>query len=331
MGRECVKIYGSFEWAPAIEADPDNGILARPAKDRHDLDTVFTKFDRHFGVHLYRNIKRQEFLHTKRGSMSIMDFIAALKRKAEHCQYGDHKEGFICDMVINGVNDAKCSEKLMEIPADELTLDKVIKICRQVELTSAHLKSINAENPNVNIARTQSCDIQKARGTQLSQPGKGKRVRFHRPPKGRGRGQRSYTQANVHFAQDGLNYNGMHLYANSENYHDMHIDTSNTMNEMCKQCTVKDVFTTNTNSSDTTDEWKVKLGVENQKFCLEIDTGAMCNVLSKQMADRFNTIASIENSDTIINGISGQPTKAYEKIKLPCNYKGMTRNLEFQI
>ena len=60
-----------------------------------------------------------------------MDYISELKRKAEHCEYGDQREGLICDMVINGVNDKKCSEKLMEIPVGELTLDKVIQTCRQ--------------------------------------------------------------------------------------------------------------------------------------------------------------------------------------------------------
>lgn len=48
-----------------------------------------------------------------------MDIIAELKRKAEHCQYEEQKEGFICDIVINGVNDPKCSEKFMEIPDDD--------------------------------------------------------------------------------------------------------------------------------------------------------------------------------------------------------------------
>lgn len=70
-----------------------------------------------------------------------MNYISELKRKAELCEYGQQKEGLICDMIINVVNDMKFSQKLMEIPAGELTLDKVIQTCRQVELTNAHLKT----------------------------------------------------------------------------------------------------------------------------------------------------------------------------------------------
>ena len=141
MGRESVKIYDSFEFAPSVEANEEAGILAQAAEDRYDFETFFKKFDRHFGVHNCRNIKGQEFLNSKWQNLSIIDYISEIKRKAEHCQYGDQKEGFICDMIINGINDAKCTEKLMEIPSDHLSLDRVIQVYRQVELTNLHLKS----------------------------------------------------------------------------------------------------------------------------------------------------------------------------------------------
>ncbi|KAH3719895.1 hypothetical protein DPMN_062779 [Dreissena polymorpha] len=102
MGRECVEIYDSFVWMPEVLADEDNGIANRPAEDRYYLDTVLTKFDHHFDVHNFRNIKRQEFLNSKRGQLSVMDYIEELQRKAEYCQYIAQKDGFICDMIING-------------------------------------------------------------------------------------------------------------------------------------------------------------------------------------------------------------------------------------
>ncbi|KAH3866640.1 hypothetical protein DPMN_029738 [Dreissena polymorpha] len=104
---DCVKIYDSFTWAPIIESKEEFGIVARDDEDRYDLDTVFGKFDCHFGVHNYRNIKHQEFLNTKRGNKSIMDYISELKQKAKQCQYGNHQEGFICDMIINGIGDKR--------------------------------------------------------------------------------------------------------------------------------------------------------------------------------------------------------------------------------
>ena len=44
MGREAVKIYDSFTWAPEVEADEVNNIAGQPGEDRHDLDTVSISF-----------------------------------------------------------------------------------------------------------------------------------------------------------------------------------------------------------------------------------------------------------------------------------------------
>jgi hypothetical protein len=153
MGRDAIRIHDSFEWAPGAPADEEHEILEIEAEDKHSIEHVFAKFDRHFGVHNFRNIKRQELLNTKRGTMTIMDFISELKRKAENCEYGDQKEGFICDMIINGVNDAKCSERLMEIPAANHTLETVTQTCRQIELTTAHLKSLETGEEDTKVLR----------------------------------------------------------------------------------------------------------------------------------------------------------------------------------
>ena len=152
MGLEAMKLYETFVWAPAVAAvaaDPANGVEARaavPAEDKNNLEHVFKKFDNHWGVQKYRSLKRQEFLDTVRGpNQPVMDFIAELRRKAEHCDYGAAKEDFICDKIINAVNDEKISERLLELPDEEVKLNKVIQVCRQVELTAAHLKVIKGD------------------------------------------------------------------------------------------------------------------------------------------------------------------------------------------
>lgn len=152
MGMDHIRTYDTFTWAPAVDAiaeDAGGGIeavAAQPGEDKHDLDTVFVKFDAQFGVHRYRSIKRQQFLSIKRGEKEgIMLFIANLKRAAQHCSYGDQEEDFVCDMVINRVRDKTCTEKLMELSDENLNLSNVIKICRQVELTRSHLKNLDEE------------------------------------------------------------------------------------------------------------------------------------------------------------------------------------------
>lgn len=178
MGIECIKIYDTFEWAPeipAVEANVENNIEARPAvpaEDKHNLEHVLLKFDQHWGVQRYRTIKRQEFLATARKeNQTIMDYIAELKRKAEHCDFRDNKDSFICDKIINSVNNEKCSERLLDLPDDELTLNKVTQICRQVELTTAHLKKLTFNNNHSEtMQNVNSTSTSNNRGRQAAGP-----------------------------------------------------------------------------------------------------------------------------------------------------------------
>ena len=162
MGKNHIATYDTFMWreeVPAVVANADQGIEAHaaiPWEDKYNLDHVFAKFDQHFGVHPYRSTKRQEFLKTIRGSkQSMMSFIAELKKKAEFCDYGEKRDSFICDMVINKINDSWCTEWLMELPDHELTLDNVIRICRQVELTKSHVDSFSKDNGETQVHQAQ--------------------------------------------------------------------------------------------------------------------------------------------------------------------------------
>ena len=55
----------------------------------------------------------------------------------------------------NKVNDSRCTERLMELPDRELTLDNVIQICRQVELTKSHADSLSKDNGETQVHQAQ--------------------------------------------------------------------------------------------------------------------------------------------------------------------------------
>ena len=58
----------------------------------------------------------------------------------------EYEDGMIIDMIINRVQDSKCTEKLMELEDEELTINNVMRICRQVELTQAYVKALECRN-----------------------------------------------------------------------------------------------------------------------------------------------------------------------------------------
>jgi hypothetical protein len=125
MGRDHIVTYDTFTWRAAVAAvaeDADYGIEAQaavPGEDQYELDHVFRKFDEQFGVHRFRSVKRQEFPQSKRqDKQTVMNFIADLKRKARYCEYGELEDGMICDMIVNRINDRRCTERLMELRTD---------------------------------------------------------------------------------------------------------------------------------------------------------------------------------------------------------------------
>ena len=399
MGIDCIKIYDTFEWAPAIPAvaaDEDHGIVARdaiPAEDKHNLDHVFKKFDHHWGVHRYRTIKRQEFLDTKRGEeQSIMDFIAELKRKAEHCDYGEKKEGFICDKVINGVKDTRCSERLLELSDDELTLNRVIEICRQTELTKAHMKTIASEektNKEVHQAsrgrghggyrgRARGRGRGSSRGASRgSSRGRGNQrggYRGHLPycdwcckhhedkrcpawnkycdscgeqghfkvsPKcknnnGYYRGRGSGYQRQRGSGRGGSRGRGGRQYS-SQNVHQVVNDTydrdnyfSEHVSEMFDDLHVNDVFVATVDNVKNS-EWIATFDVGGDILPLEIDTGARCNVLSLGTLNSLKCKYQMKSSATVINGIHGVQGKSLGVVTLPCQYKGVIMNVQFEV
>lgn len=295
-----------------------------------------------------------------------MDYISELKRKAEFCEYGEQKEGLICDMIINGVNDMKCSEKLMEIPAGELTLDRVIQTCRQVELTNVHLKNLDAENPSVNFANTKhNTSYEKPRTfgqpVQRGQRG-GSRYQGTHPYcancskhhiKGHCPAFNKHCDAcgqKGHFKHSNLcqsraapprghqrsrrNFRGRgHPPRRSRVYYaeDNTPHSNSELEEMFNQCTVQDVWTASTDTnSESTGDWKVTFDIGNKKLTLDIDSGAQCNILSKTSAEKFSAVAPITDSNVIINGVSTK-VKAFGQISLPCKYKDTERLVSFQV
>ena len=61
MGGDAVKLYYTFVFAPAVAKDEEHGIAAIPAQNKDSLADVLVKFDQHYGVKCFRNVRRQAF------------------------------------------------------------------------------------------------------------------------------------------------------------------------------------------------------------------------------------------------------------------------------
>ena len=135
-----IKLYDTFEWLPAVPANGNQP--AKPAEDKHDLETVLRKFDDHYSNKQFRSIRRQEFLdRMQNNNETIMDFIADLKSKIKDCDYGTAEDSLLVDRIMNGVRDSHVKLRLMDLQDDEQTLNNVIRICRNSELSQSQVKA----------------------------------------------------------------------------------------------------------------------------------------------------------------------------------------------
>ena len=83
-------------------------------------------------------------------------YVAALKRVAANCKFGDAEERMLVDQIIQGVEDIDLKKRLLATPS--LTLAKAIDQGRAMEQVQEQLKIINREREVDAIQKQQSAE-----------------------------------------------------------------------------------------------------------------------------------------------------------------------------
>ena len=245
MGQQSTEIYNSFTWAaaiPAIPADEENGVEAQeeiPGENKHDLQTVFSKFNAYFGAHQYNSIKRQ------------------------------------------------------------------------VEVTNEHIKSINDSHSELQIHQAHSAGSNRGRG------------------QGRGTARdRRYCERCCRTHRYG-ECRAFHRYCSTcgEKGHFAR-------SKLCKYYSETEdasVFAVNMPGNELNNDWNVQMYVKNSPLKMEIDTGASCNVLSLGTLNSLGVRYNLQQNNVFIKGVHGQSVKSVGRVSLPCTYKGVTNDVQFQV
>ena len=78
-------------------------------------------------------VRRFQFnSRTRSSNESIADYVAALRRLAEHCSFGDMLEEMLRDRLVCGINNGTIQKRLLAEP--DLTLTKAISVAQAAEL-----------------------------------------------------------------------------------------------------------------------------------------------------------------------------------------------------
>jgi hypothetical protein len=155
MGTKAEDIYSRFVHA-----------------DEETYADVIGNFDQHFA--LKRNIIFERVQFNRRVQQpreTADDFIVALHKLAETCEYGTLRDQLVRDRLVAGLRDAHLSERLQLDP--ELTLEKAVTMVRQSELVRHQQTVLRSSSPlptadvnAIQVRRNQSHNVNQSAGNK---------------------------------------------------------------------------------------------------------------------------------------------------------------------
>ncbi len=126
-------------------ADDILRILRLSDEESKKFDTVLDKFDKHFVARRNVIYERVQFNRRRQNAgEKANDFITALFKLADTCDYGTLKDELIRDRLVVGISDSRLCETLQK-DAD-LTLEKAIATVRQSEQVREQQESLRADS-----------------------------------------------------------------------------------------------------------------------------------------------------------------------------------------
>jgi len=136
LGKDCIAIFESFDFENDAN-DPQD----RNKKEEYDF--VVGEFENYFSKKKRLRQVRREFSKLKQEETeNVITFINRLKIKVKECDFGDQTDEMILDRLCEGVKSERIAERLCDadFAEEELTLEKAVDICRQVDMTEEQLK-----------------------------------------------------------------------------------------------------------------------------------------------------------------------------------------------
>ena len=306
-------------------------------EEKKKLETYYTKFQAYFQPKSNKVFSRYKFqCRVQQENETCEEFVTALKVLVKDCGYANPDE-MIRDRVVFGIRSVKIREKLITTGSD-LTLNQAIDIANLYELSRAQLKTMN-EDPNGNSQgsttssevnhitkqtfKGKRSDIPNCRqcGHRRHDPGEkcpaigkicsgcGKRNHFERvcessstskPRRG------EYGSYRGKSAQQGK-FRGKFTAKRSGKRH-----TVNALNQLESE---EDDDTDQENtffmgmidaSVDTiTQNWTTTLQVGDADVQFLLDTGAKCNVLTRNTYHKLNISTPLEKPEAMLSSYSG--------------------------
>ena len=266
LGYEAINIYNSF-----VLSDDD----------KKDLKAIITHFDEYFLPQ--RNIIYERFIFNsanQKETESIEEYVTKLKNLANSCEFGILKEDLIRDRFVIGLNSDSIREKLLLEP--KLMLKDAIEVAKSHEQTKKQIESLKENQPMISGLTKHKSAKPINNDSVYNQDFQRNNYTFQCRNCGNLHGPRQ-CPAFKQVCKKCFKQNHFAKYCRSS-VNDSKPQVKSVEQSSEGECEFLTVLQISKNEAS--DRWTVSLKTGNVDFKATIDTGAACNVLPKNIAQR---------------------------------------------
>ena len=304
-GKAAIEKEKSFSYAAEVKDDAGNVI--QNAETRESVATLKKKFKELCNPLTNVVIERHMFnTRVQQSSESMQNFISSVKILAETCEFDTLKDSLIRDRIICGVSSDTLRRQLLK--ETNLTLHKTVQLCYIHETAENNTKKLSTENNDDPVNQLQAAKSQRVfqcrncgqRHAQRSCPAYGKKCKK--------------CFKNNHFAR----------MCRSQKDRVNTVEKEDTSEDDCNIETVSNVFTKN--------EIHCSAQINKKRVNLKIDSGAKCNVMSRENFEKVKQTEQINKSKAIVlRAYGGERFKTLGSVSFLCQIGGRLETIEFQI
>ena len=338
-GAEAIKRSKTFEYLPAVHNE-DNEIVQQ-AENKEDVEVLIKKFDELCNPQSNVSMERHLFFtRDQRQGETVDSYITDLKHKAKTCEFGDIKDGLIRDRFISGVT----SEQLRRVLLKEksLTLQRTIEIAQLDEITQARLKQFKSDKEIHSFSKASTQQYQKGKP---GRPRCGNCVEpHHKSERCKAKGKQcgkcgKYNHfAHVCKSQSVAQHNKkpwQHKTSQKRGskYKKVHEFDAHTDESEEEFFVIEDI---DINHVSKKDEVHVKLKLNKEPVTIKVDTGAKCNVMSRELASKISKAQKmpikVDRTKRVkLIAYGGTSFYTMGTAQLDCDHAGQTSVVTFHI
>lgn len=320
---------------------------ALSAEDAKALKSYFDRFESYVKPRTNVIYNRYKFHSRMQKETETFDqYVTDLKLLVKDCNFGNSDE-MVRDRIVIGIRNSKIREKLINI-GSELTLEKALDIARTHELSAAQAKSMSGEDVKVNFIKKGQSQSKRTANPKFS----GKTTRSGMKGTDNAQQQtkgRKWNTSTDRYDKHSCSKCGYeHAKSTQCPAQGQTCKKCGKMNHFWKMCRTKTVVHT-LDVSDSSDselflgcidfnvnsvnlsKWTQDVTIDDKQVRFNIDTGAMCNVISLDTLKCVSKDRDLKPSLVPLRSYSGHKIVSEGTVTLSCRVGNATYDVNFHV